>query len=102
MEKLARLYGGKQLNVIGISTDDYRELAVGFLQKSKTSFPNFIDRHLELENMLGADHLPLTLLVDEQGRVRHKLYGENDWSSPKSLKLIEKTLRIKLPAATKP
>jgi len=96
LEQLARSKAGKQFTVIGISTDDYPEAAQAFLRKYKTSFSHFIDRNLLLENMLGADHLPLTLLVDAQGRVLGKYMGAKEWDSPQALKIIGKTFHIKL------
>ncbi|MGI9133579.1 MAG: TlpA family protein disulfide reductase [Rhodoferax sp.] len=96
LERLAQRYGGKQFNIIGFSTDDYWTNAKGFLQKTRISFPNFIDNRLFLENMLGANRLPLTLLVDGQGRVLSKIYGAQPWDSPESLAYIGKTLRVKL------
>jgi hypothetical protein len=66
------------------------------LRKSGVTFSNYIDQRLELEHMLGADRLPLTLLVDSQGRVLAKFYGAKDWDSPESVALIAKYLRIKL------
>ena len=96
LERLARMKGSKQFTVIGISTDDYPEAAQAFLRKYKTSFSHFIDQRLLLENMLGADHLPLTLLVDAQGRVLGKYMGAKEWDSPEALKIIGKTFRIKL------
>ena len=96
LERVSRRFGGKQLNVIGISTDDYRERAAAFLQSSNTTFSNFIDSNLFMENMLGANMLPLTLLVDGQGRVLGKVYGAKEWDSAESLAVIGKTFRIKL------
>ncbi len=96
LERLSRSKVGKQLTMIGISTDDYPDAAKGFLQKSKTSFSHFIDRQLQLENMLGADRLPLTLLVDAQGRVLAKYYGAQEWDSPDAVRTVAKTLRIPL------
>lgn len=96
IEQLSRRYSGKQFNVIGISTDDYSDRATLFLMKTGTTFNNFIDSRLVLENMLGADHLPLTLLVDARGRVLGKHYGAQDWDSPQALALITQTLRVKL------
>lgn len=95
LDRLARR-GGKQFTVIGISTDDYQERALAFLQEARTSFGHFIDSQLFLENMLGADRLPLTLLVDAQGRVLGKYYGAKEWDSPEALELIGKAFRIKL------
>ncbi len=95
LERLSRR-GGKKFTVIGISTDDYPDKAMAFLQQYKTSFSHFIDTRLFLENMLGADRLPLTLLVDAQGRVLAKYYGAKEWDNPEALEVIAKTLRIKL------
>lgn len=96
IERLSHLYGGKHFHVIGISTDDYQDRAIGFLQKANITFNNFIDSKLFLENMLGADRLPLTLLVDAQGRVLAKYYGAKEWDSPQALEVIAKTFRLKL------
>ena len=82
--------------MIGISTDDYRDKALGFLNSYKTNFSHFIDSQLVLENMLGADRLPLTLLVDAKGKVLAKYYGASEWDSPEKVKMIEKTFGIKL------
>src|SRR5512140_462326 len=38
LQRLAGRYGGKQFNVIGISTDDYVDRAELFLKVSRTSF----------------------------------------------------------------
>lgn len=96
LERLARRYGGKQFNVIGVSTDDYQDRANAFLKAYKITFSNYIDRALLLENMLGADHLPLTLLVDSRGMVMDKHYGSREWDSPEALTLIAKTFQVKL------
>ncbi len=96
LERLSRRHGGKRFRVIGISTDDYRDRAEAAVRQSGLTFSNFIDRDLFMENMLGADQLPLTLLVDAQGRVLAKFYGAKDWDSPEALQLIGKHFRIKL------
>ena len=96
LERLSRRYGGKQFDVIGISTDDYPDRAAAFLRQSNTTFSNYIDSKLFLENMLGADRLPLTLLVDAQGRVLGKFYGAKQWDSPEALDITAKAFRIKM------
>jgi thiol-disulfide isomerase/thioredoxin len=97
LERLQQTYGGKQFNIIGISTDDYWSNDKGFLQKTRISFPNFIDsKPFPLEAMLGADRLPLTLLIDAKGKVLAKIYGAQAWDSPQALAMISKTLKVKL------
>ncbi len=95
LERLARSKLGQQFAVIGISTDDYPEAANAFLKRYRTSFSHYIDSQLLLENMLGADRLPLTLLVDEQGRVLAKYAGAKEWDSLQAMSMIVQTLHLK-------
>ena len=94
LERLARSKLGKQFTVIGISTDDYPDAAKSFVKHSGTTFAHFIDQRLLLENMLGAERLPLTLLVDANGKVLGKYYGAEEWDSPQAFKLVSKAFRI--------
>ncbi len=96
LERLSRRHGCKRLTVIGISTDDYVEPAEVALRTSGVTFRNFIDSRLFMENMLGADKLPLTLLIDAQGRVLAKFYGAKEWDSPEAIQLIWMYLGISL------
>ncbi len=89
LERLWKGSAGKSFNVIGISTDDYIDLARAYQQKSGTSFSHYIDYQVQLENMLGADRIPLTLLVDARGKVLAKYYGAQDWDSVEARALIE-------------
>ncbi|MBI5110026.1 MAG: TlpA family protein disulfide reductase [Rhodocyclales bacterium] len=91
LDKLAKRYKGKPFKVIGISTDDYPEKAYDFLERTGIGFENFIDARLELENMLGANRLPLTLLIDAQGKVLVKHYGAKDWDSLETRQMIART-----------
>ena len=97
LERLYRRYGGKQFNVIGISTDDDGNAAAEFIKKSKISFVNYLDSKVFLENMLGANTIPLTVLVDANGRVVEKVRGAHEWDSPEFIEAIGKMFHIKLP-----
>lgn len=96
LERLSRRYGGKQFAVIGISTDDYPDAAKAVLKQSNATISHFIDNRLLLENMLGADRIPLTLLIDAQGRVLAKFYGAKEWDGPEALEVIGKAFRIRM------
>lgn len=96
LERLSRRFGGKQFNIIGVSTDDHAHLAAAFLKQAKVTFDNYHDRNLLLESMLGANTIPLTVLVDAQGRVLRKVRGAKQWDSPEALELIGKAFRKKL------
>jgi thiol-disulfide isomerase/thioredoxin len=94
--RLAERYNGKMFNIIGISTDDYRDKAVAFIEQTNISFDNYIDHELLLENMLGASTIPLTVLVDADGRVLQKVRGSREWDSPEIVKSIGKVFGIQL------
>ena len=95
LERLSRRFGEK-FNVIGISVDDDFNAAVSFVRQTKVTFENYIDSKLFLENMLGANAIPLTVFVDSQGRVVEKIRGSHEWDSPEALKFIGTALRLKL------
>ena len=96
LERLSRRFGGKQFNIIGISTDDHASAAAAFIRQTQVTFDNYHDRHLLLERMLGADMIPLTVLVDARGRVVRKVRGSKEWDSPAALDLIGKAFSKKL------
>jgi thiol-disulfide isomerase/thioredoxin len=91
LERLAWMDFSASFAMIGISTDDYPDKAKGALKASNATITHFIDANLQLENMLGASHLPLTVLVDADGRVLKKIYGARAWDAPQTLQLIADT-----------
>ena len=95
LERLAWLDPGKSVTIIGISTDDFPEQAKAWLKHSNATINQFIDRRLQMEHMLGASRLPLTVLVDSRGRVLDKIYGAREWDSPESVSLVSRTFRLR-------
>jgi len=95
LNRLAQRYS-KQFTIIGISTDDDARAARQFIQQSKLTFENFIDSNVLLENMLGADTIPLTILLDAQGRVLEKARGAYAWDSPETVDAIGQVFHLKL------
>jgi thiol-disulfide isomerase/thioredoxin len=93
LDRLAWLEPARQFSIIGISTDDDPAQASAWLEHSHATINQFIDTRLQMENMLGASRIPLTVLVDADGRVVDKIYGAREWDSPESLQLIRKAFR---------
>ncbi len=85
---------GDQINFIGISIDDYPDRAFSFLEKVNSTFPHYIDQKLQLENLFGANSIPLTVLIDEHGQVLVKVRGSRDWSHPEITNAIERTFKL--------
>jgi thiol-disulfide isomerase/thioredoxin len=88
LERLAWRDAGPHFAIIGISTDDDPQLALALLHSSRATLSHFIDAGRQMESLLGASHIPLTVLVDAQGRVRARYYGAREWDSPAALQLL--------------
>ena len=94
LERLAWLDVAKRFTIIGISTDDEFDRAAAYLRGSNATISHFIDARLQMETMLGAKRIPLTVLVDAQGRIMDKVYGAQAWDGPVALELIRKKFSI--------
>ena len=93
LERLAWHDQQQYFAIIGISTDDYADRARELLKDTNATISHFIDHDLLMENMLGASHLPLTVLVGADGRILQKIYGARQWDGADSLQLIDKAFR---------
>ena len=82
--------------MIGISTDDDPDSAKRLLKATNATLSHFIDDKLRLEHMLGASRLPLTVLVDAQGRVVTKVYGAKEWDGAEARRLIDQAFGSRL------
>jgi thiol-disulfide isomerase/thioredoxin len=89
LERLAWRDGEQYFAIIGISTDDDADQAKGMLKNANATISHFIDTGLQMENMLGASRLPLTVLVDADGRILEKVYGARQWDGADALRLID-------------
>ena len=92
LERLAWMDDVGDVVIIGISTDDSRQRAEDYLASISSTIPHFIDEGLRLEKMLGATRIPLTVLVNRQGRVVKKVYGARAWDQPVSVQMVRHLL----------
>lgn len=69
-QRLADRTGGR-LHVIGVDVRDRRESARSLAVDFGLTFPNLVDTDELLRTRLGRAALPVTLLLDTEGRIRH-------------------------------
>jgi len=91
LERLAWRDEGRAFAIIGISTDDDPAQALSFLKSAHATISQFIDSGQKLEDLLGASRIPLTVLVDAQGRVQQRVYGSQQWDSAEIRQLLDRT-----------
>jgi len=93
LERLAWSEAGSHFSIIGISTDDDPRAAQAWLKRSNATVNHYIDERLLMEYMLGATHMPLTVLVDANGRVLEKVVGAKEWDGAEARRLIAKAFK---------
>ena len=89
LERLAWRSESRYFAIIGISTDDDADRAKDLLKEINATISQFIDKDLRMENTLGASQLPLTVLIDGNGRVLEKIYGARQWDGADARRLID-------------
>ncbi|HKP04694.1 MAG TPA: TlpA disulfide reductase family protein [Chthoniobacterales bacterium] len=78
MPELEKLYASKKaegFSVLAINVDKQREKADSYLRSRPAAFPVLIDRDSSVFKQLGAEALPTTILVGQDGKVLQVLVG---------------------------
>ncbi len=91
LERLAWRNEGRDFAIIGISTDDDAQQALALLQATHATISHFIDVRQQMEGVLGASRIPVTVLVDARGRLLARIYGAQQWDGQPALQLLRDT-----------
>ncbi len=75
LDRMARELGPQGLAVYGVSIDDEPGVIEQYLRDRPVSFPILWDKDSERLNRLGVSFMPVTLLVDRRGVIRHVHQG---------------------------
>jgi peroxiredoxin len=78
------------LEIIAISTDRSVNETRGFTDKKGFDFPILMDEDRAVTKQYKVFSLPTTFLIDRNGVIIEKFFGENDWASREMKKKIGK------------
>ncbi len=92
LERLRERLKGRPVEVLTVNYGENPVRIRDFLQRQKITLPVLLDPGKEAAAKWRAGGLPITYLVDPRGRVRHYVFGERDWSSDESIRLVEALL----------
>ena len=96
MPLLDELYGRYQrvgFSLLGINIDDDSRRAMKMVQELGVTFPVLFDENKEVSKLYKVDAMPVTILVDREGRVRHVHHGYKTGYEDKYLTEIRSLLR---------
>jgi peroxiredoxin len=87
LERLHQALGEEGLSIVAVSVDastpglgaaDVR----GFVDDLGITFTVLLDPGGEIENRFQVGGLPMTFVIDRDGRIREKIVGARDWDEP--------------------
>lgn len=89
LERLGKSVDGGRIAVAGLSIDADAKAVREFLTQNDITFRNFIDPDKRIADSLGVRTYPETFLIAPDGKLVRKIRGEQDWSSPAMLQVLE-------------
>jgi peroxiredoxin len=96
MPLLDDLYGRYQrvgFNLLGVNIDDDSRRAMKMVEELGVSFPVLFDEDKEVSKLYAVEAMPVTVLVDREGKVRHVHFGYKPGYEDKYLTEIRSLLR---------
>jgi thiol-disulfide isomerase/thioredoxin len=88
LEKLRTALGSSDFEVLGVNFKEGPERINAFVEKAGVTFPIVRDTDGAVSRNWAAHVLPVTYLVDRNGRVRYRLVGEADWTDDRLTRTI--------------
>jgi peroxiredoxin len=92
LERSLHTFGAAGLKVFGVNVDDDQQRAQQFARAQSVGFPLLLDPAKDVSRLYRVDNLPMTVLIDRNGSVRHVL---RDYSG-KADELYLRELRVLL------
>jgi peroxiredoxin len=81
--------------VLGINNADDRKIALDYLKANQVTFPNILDASeaagraiSQYETLGGMSAVPMTYVIDRQGKVVAAWYGYEETEAKKALKKL--------------
>src|SRR3989338_8003741 len=96
MQQLYQTYSTEGLVVVGVSVDRSAPSEVkAFAEKLKISFPILHDRDSIISRLYSNPGVPVSYLIDRQGRIAYRVLGEYDLFSPHAREAVKGLLQEK-------
>ena len=92
------MFRGKKVVVLGFNGSDDRDIALKFLAENGATYRSILDSSPEAwqamaqYETLGMSAVPMTYLIDPEGKVVEAWYGFNDGRMDKCIELIDEWL----------
>jgi thiol-disulfide isomerase/thioredoxin len=101
IDRLAAEMAGGELAVVALSTDRFgaERIREFFDEIGVGALAIYQDKRSEVARAAGALGLPVTLLLDREGREVARLTGDADWDSPEAQAFLARLVELTAPEA---
>lgn len=82
IEQLHRELGPRVLSVLAIDIQESPSTVAAWARETGTTVPILLDTDGEATRRYGVIATPTAFLIDREGRLRGRVVGPRDWSSP--------------------
>ena len=93
LDELYNRYQRVGFNLLGINIDDDSRRAMAMVNELDISFPVLFDEDKKVSKLYEVEAMPLTILLDREGTVRHVHHGYKPGYEQKYLNEIRSLLR---------
>ena len=93
LDELYSRYQRVGFNLLGVNIDDDSGRAMDMIRELGVSFPVLFDSRKEVSKLYEVDAMPVTVLVDREGNVRHVHQGYKPGYEQKYLDEVRSLLR---------
>ena len=94
MERLYQSLRADGFEIVAISVDQVStEKVKAFAEELKLTFPVLHDRDSIISNLYSNPGVPVSYLIDRQGRIVYRVLGEYDWYSPEARGTVKTLLQ---------
>ena len=90
--KLKEQLAGRPFELVTVNYGEFPDKIHQYLARSGMKLPVLLDTQNEVSRQWKVGGLPMTFLVDAQGRVRYYVFGEREWNKGEPRQLVEKLL----------
>ncbi len=94
MERLWQTYRDQGLVILAIATDNGGESRIrNFAHRLGLSFPILLDPDSQASDRYQVSGIPVSFLIDRQGRITARIVGSKDWASEPALQHVQRLLQ---------
>ncbi len=93
LERLHEALGGRDFTVLAIAVADTGDAVAGFLAGRRPAFDILLDEDRKAADAYHAAGVPVTYLLDRQGRLLAGKTGPQQWDGPQMQSLIRELIR---------